>query len=297
MADFPPLFKRLPPAQIFLNEASGAVTSYRIQGQIQGQIKGQISSGMMGPALLFLHGFNGSSQSWACQFEHFADRIVIAVDAPGFGQSHAHEGGMAQTADEIAALLAHLGIAQAVIIGHSMGGMLGQVLAARHGDICAALVLSCTHKGRAQPLGTPLGPAVLERIEQRENMDDAPYGALRVRKMLAPDADSYVAPDIMAFLAAVAGQIKTSGIRSGGMAMHHLDTTSLLSAILVPVLIITAELDIVVMASASAALKAGLPKAQTVHLAGVGHAPYCENAGRFNAALDHFFDGCVPAAL
>ena len=38
--------------------------------------------------ILFLHGFNGNSKSWAYQFLHFKNkRSVIAIDAPGFGKS------------------------------------------------------------------------------------------------------------------------------------------------------------------------------------------------------------------
>ena len=38
--------------------------------------------------ILFLHGFNGNSKSWAYQFNFFKNkRSVIAIDAPGFGKS------------------------------------------------------------------------------------------------------------------------------------------------------------------------------------------------------------------
>ena len=90
----------LPPLSNFRNEASGTITSYRInQSQIENTER---------PALVFLHGFNGSSKSWACQFAHFTSQTVIAIDAPGFGESQSVDGGMVAIADEVAALIASL---------------------------------------------------------------------------------------------------------------------------------------------------------------------------------------------
>ena len=268
----------LPRLSSFRNETSGTITSYRInQPQIENTER---------PALVFLHGFNGSSKSWACQFAHFTSQTVIAIDAPGFGESQVVDGGMVAIADEVAAVIASLVTGKAVIIGHSMGGMLAQVLGATHPDICEAIILSCTHKGRAQPAGSPLGAAVLERIQQREVMDDASYGALRAGKMLSGKID----PQIMAFLAAVAGEIRVEGIRCGGFAMQYLDTSPFLDQITAPVAIFSGANDIVVKPAAAAALKAALPLARHWLLTDVGHAPYCEDAASFNSAIEQFLD-------
>ena len=278
MRSFQQLIDFLPPLSSFRNEESGVITSYRInQPQIENNER---------PTLVFLHGFNGSSKSWACQFAHFTSQTVIAIDAPGFGGSQFVDGGMVAIADEVVSLISNLVTGKAVIIGHSMGGMLAQVLGATHPDICQAIILSCTHKGRAQPVGSPLGAAVQERIQQREVMDDASYGALRVGKMLSGKID----PQIMAFLAAIAGEIRVEGIRCGGFAMQYLDTSPFLDQITAPVAIFTGADDVVVKPDAAAALKAGLPQAHHWLLADVGHAPYCEDSVSFNSAIEQFLD-------
>ena len=99
-----------------------------------------------------------------------------------------------------------------------------------------------------------------------------------------------IAPEIFSFLASVAGDVRAEGIISGGTAMHHLDTTSLLKRITAPVMILTGEMDIVVSPTACAALRVCLPEAKHIQMAGVGHAPYCEDAPQFNAVLSSFLE-------
>ena len=45
----------------------------------------------------------------------------------GFGASTVHQGGMPEFANEVEQLLEHLGITAAIVVGHSMGGMLAQL--------------------------------------------------------------------------------------------------------------------------------------------------------------------------
>lgn len=283
MHDTKNFFKNLPSLSYFKNVQSGHQTSFRLRTSS--------ADSANNTPLVFLHGFNGSSKSWAHQFAHFTDRTVLAIDAPGFGKSDVLDNSMATTAEEIAALMHYCGITRAVVVGHSMGGMLAQVFGATHQDICAGIFLSCTHKGRAQPSDAPLSAEVEERIRQRSELDDSTYGDIRVRKMLTGE----IVVDNLAFLAAIAGDIDVAGIQAGALAMQFLDTTPLLDDIRAPVAILTAENDIVVKPEAAAALTAGLPQAHRFHLAGVGHAPYCEDVTGFNRALEDFIMVCQKA--
>lgn len=261
---------------LYTNKKTGNKTSFRSNLSKDKLLKN--------PFLVFLHGFNGSSKSWAFQFEHFYQNGLIAIDAPGFGESDPVQGGMNAIADEVASLLYHLGVKRPIIIGHSMGGMLAQVIAANYPDVCGGLILSCTNKGKAYPEGTPLTADVEARILERRSLDDLVFGQLRVKKMLAGEPES----NIFSFLSEIAGEIREAGLRCGGLAMQYLDTSPILDRIKAPVAIFTAENDIVVAPDAAAALAAGLPQARQVRLAGVGHAPYCEDAAAFNKAIEDF---------
>lgn len=272
----PLAYSLLPDRQLYATEEAKRVISYRQQEPAD--IKTST------PTLVFLHGFNGNSASWQYQFSHFQSWRVISIDAPGFGGTSVFEGGMAGFAEAVTQMLYDLGLSSFWLIGHSMGGMLAQIIAARTGDNCRGLVLSCTHKGRARPEGDPLSEDVLDRIEQRSSLNDHDYGTLRIGKMLSGTPSA----EIQEFLVSIAGDIRVEGIKWGGAAIHYLDTTDHLPDITAPILILSANQDIVVQPASLAALIADLPDAHHVEMQGVGHAPYCEDADTFNSLVEHF---------
>ena len=74
-----------------------------------------------GPAVVLVHGFAVDRRSWDYQMAPFAERYtVIAYDLRGYGESTVPDGPY-KPHDDLAALLDHLGIAQASLVGSSMG--------------------------------------------------------------------------------------------------------------------------------------------------------------------------------
>ena len=76
------------------------------------------------PPLVFVHGFACSLEDWRAQLEHFRrSHRVVACDLRGHGKTpgEAPECSIEHYGGDVAALLATLEIAQAVLIGHSMG--------------------------------------------------------------------------------------------------------------------------------------------------------------------------------
>ena len=236
------------------------------------------------PTLVFLHGNNGSSASWQYQFSHFEKWRVISIDAPGFGETSVFEGGMAGFAEAVIQMLYDLGLKSFWLVGHSMGGMLAQIIAAKTGKDCRGMVLSCTHKGHARPNVDPLPDDVLNRIEDRASLNDHDFGTLRISRMLSGN----ISPNVQDFLVPIAGDIREEGIRWGAAATQYLDTTNYLSDIKTPILILSANQDIVVKPASLAALINDLPKAEHIEMQGVGHAPYCEDADTFNDLIEQF---------
>ena len=235
--------------------------------------------------ILLLHGFNGNSKSWAYQFNFFKNkRSIIAIDAPGFGKSDPAAIDMLTIAALIKRLLKSININECDIVGHSMGGMLAQVISSRHNSLVRKVILSCTHKGYGIPEGNPLIAPFEKRLEERKNLSDQEFGILRVNEML-PELKN---KEICNFLATISEEITEGSIKSGGMAMQILDTTKYLSELNQECLIITAVNDVVVSKERSIALENEIPHAETLMLSNVGHAPYCEDPLAFNNALEKF---------
>ncbi|MGV6809836.1 MAG: alpha/beta fold hydrolase [bacterium] len=84
--------------------------------------------------IVIIHGLLGSKENWHSQAELLAaQHEVITVDVRNHGQSP-HLRGMSyeSMADDVFALLDHLGVAQIKLIGHSMGGKIAMRMAFRH---------------------------------------------------------------------------------------------------------------------------------------------------------------------
>lgn len=104
-----------------------------------------------GPPLLLIPGFGGHAGAFAPQYAAFSKRYdVIAIDNRGAGRTSAPDEpySMAQMAADAVALLDHLGIERAHVLGTSMGGMIAQEMAIACPERVDALVLACT---RAKP--------------------------------------------------------------------------------------------------------------------------------------------------
>ncbi|MDC1133869.1 alpha/beta hydrolase [Alphaproteobacteria bacterium] len=237
--------------------------------------------------ILFLHGFNGNSKSWAHQFKYFKNkRSVIAIDFPGFGNSSALDTDMETIANMFIRLLKTLNISSFQIVGHSMGGMLAQVIAINYEKLVDKLILSCTHNGFAISKEKPLGIDYLKRIAQRKKLTNKEFGKIRVSKMFAES--KIINKETYKFLASISEEITEGAISSGGIAMQTLDTSNSLQNLSIECLIITATEDIIVSEKQKIALKNSIPKAISKELLNLGHAPYCEDPESFNNLLEEF---------
>lgn len=106
-----------------------------------------------GPPVAFCHGFSNTHLSW---FRNFADLSedyrCIAPDQRSFGRSvDPTDRGVAALADDLLALLDHLDVDRAALVGHSMGGWPVASVASQHPDRVAGLVLSATPGGLVEP--------------------------------------------------------------------------------------------------------------------------------------------------
>ena len=117
--------------------------------------------------LVLVHGFLGSSKMWEPQVNFFKDRFrVITPDLPGFGKSNKvkSQNSIQSIANLLLDCLEEKKIDKFYLLGHSMGGMIVQEMAKKHGNKILKLV--CYSTG---PRGEM--PGRFETVDQsRENL-------------------------------------------------------------------------------------------------------------------------------
>lgn len=245
------------------------------------------SAGDGSPALLFLHGIGGTRASFDAQLGTFgATWRALAWDMPGYGASPPlPRMTFPALADAAVRLLDHLGIERAVVVGHSMGGMVAQELCIAHADRVAAAVLYAT---------TPLFGSADGAFQQRFLADRlAPLDRGLTPADLAPDVVSaLVAPGAPASARerAIAGMaaIPAAAYRAALKCLVTFDRRTELGRIACPVLALAAELDALAPPRTMARMAERIPGARYACLPGVGHLAHLEAPARFDAALAGF---------
>ncbi|QLL06951.1 alpha/beta fold hydrolase [Mycobacterium vicinigordonae] len=97
-----------------------------------------------GDVLLLIHGIGGSSNNWRAIIPALSKKFrVIAPDLLGHGQSDKPRGdySLGSFAVLLRDFLDALGIPQATIVGHSLGGGIAMQFAHQHRDYCERLIL------------------------------------------------------------------------------------------------------------------------------------------------------------
>jgi pimeloyl-ACP methyl ester carboxylesterase len=103
-------------------------------------------TGVGTPPFMLVHGLCDDLDVMAPLARRLAgDHRVVRVDLRGHGASDAPEGGHTYTVEtlaaDVAAVCDHLGVDQAVVVGHSLGGAVAVQLAATLPDLVAGVVL------------------------------------------------------------------------------------------------------------------------------------------------------------
>lgn len=96
-----------------------------------------------GQPLLMLHGWTDSSRAWSILAPHLSSHRLLILDQRGHGASDkpACCYALSNLADDAVQFLDAKGIRRAAVVGHSLGSMVGQQIAAEHPDRVSKLVL------------------------------------------------------------------------------------------------------------------------------------------------------------
>jgi len=96
-----------------------------------------------GAPTLLIHGYTDNSRSWSLLAPHLADRRLFAIDLRGHGKSEAPDCcyGVADFAHDAALVVDALDIPKVDVIGHSLGSLTAQMMAARYPEKVGKIVL------------------------------------------------------------------------------------------------------------------------------------------------------------
>jgi pimeloyl-ACP methyl ester carboxylesterase len=245
-----------------------------------------------GPPLLLLAGLASDSQSWAPVRPVLAQRFrLILPDNRGCGRTTPQDApiSLARMADDAAALLDHVGVARAHVLGHSMGGLIAATFAARHAQRVDRLVLAgaCAQaNARTRTLMQDLARLRAEPIP-RELFFRMMYPWLFAPPFFAdPNAVSeaarlssdYPYPQSDAAYAAQAAA-------AGGF------DAAALAAIAAPTLILCGALDLLFSPDESEASFVAIADRRTDVLPGAAHSLHWDQPAAFSAAVAAHLSG------
>ena len=245
-------------------------------------------TGSGSPVALLVHGFPLNRSMWDPQMGWLraAGLRVIVPDLRGFGASEAGPAGplsMEQHADDLAALLAALGIGEPVVyIGLSMGGYVGFAFWRKYPALVRALVLLDT---RASP-DTPQAQAERHRLaaEVEALGSSQPVVDAMLPRLFSPHLPpgSRVAQQVVGMMKGTSVQGVADGERGLAARVSSFPT---LATITVPTLVLVGEYDVLTPPSDAQAIASGIPAAELVSIEEAGHMANMENPEAVNEAL------------
>ena len=231
------------------------------------------------PAMLLVHGWTCNHSHFAAQADYFSkSHRVVSVDLRGHGRSDApqQEYTLDGFADDLAWLCGQLGLNRPIVCGHSMGGFVVLVMAARHPDHVRARILVDSPFVRMEDFEARIGPIV----ESWKQPDYRPAVSAFIDTMFSPADDPQIRAQITQQMLSTPQHVLTS-------AMTSIATTDLEAAALSasqPLLVISAGLFAFDMTRA----RQMLPEAHFGQTVGSGHFNMVEVPGQVNAMIERF---------
>jgi pimeloyl-ACP methyl ester carboxylesterase len=228
-----------------------------------------------GKPLVVLHGAFG----WATSCPTLAkNRQIIAVELQGHGHTADIERPLTleQLADDVAALLKHLGIEQADFFGYSMGGNVALAVAIRHPQLVGRLAVNGSNYGKIEDAYEP------ENLKQFKSLpaDFAPPVLKEHYDKVAPDPKQWPALVV---------KVKNMGLQFKGFAREDV------KSIKAPVFITLGDRDAVRPEHAVEMFRL-IPNAQLAIFPGADHFMIFQEPEKLLTAVAAFLDSPIPRA-
>lgn len=239
-----------------------------------------------GLPLVFIHGLGEWSQSWHNQVDGLKDKYrVITLDLRAHGLSSydpAVTVSMELYANDIMALMDHIGVDKGVYIGHSMGGLICQEIAVRYPERVLAMVFSATAGYYPEPFSTE---GLKERLDFLKTATMADMAELVAQKCCKPN----VTPEDRQEIKELFMNNEIEPYRQATIATFKSDYRPYHKNMNFPILMVVGEFDKTTPISYAEYLKSVLPDSRIAIIPDAAHMTKIENPTGFNQVLDEFF--------
>jgi pimeloyl-ACP methyl ester carboxylesterase len=219
---------------------------------------------------------------------------MIAVDLAGFGASEpiaADDDVFYEHVATIVGLLDYLGLAKAIVVGHSMGGLVSLQVACDHPQRVSGLVLTDAGGANVSPGRLRWILAVLRLFNAIFSVPWVPRVVAETRWLRAVLFAAGVhnwrtlsQPLATEILPRMASPGFMQSLKAAAVAVNHVTP----QAVTCPTLVVWGTRDRILPVSTGRALVAKIPDARLVLLDAVGHCPMIEDPDQFNQLLADF---------
>jgi len=247
-------------------------------------------------AIVLLHGVLFDGRMWKGQIEPLSSlgRVVV-LDGPGHGRSEAPPRfSLEDHAEAMLDVFAELGIARAVLVGLSWGGMVAMRVAVQQPERVAALALLDTSPDPEPPVDR-VRYRLLIAFARRYGVPPAVTEREVIPKMFS-DAFALAHPDVVESYMRAARGYEPDGLARACLAVlvKRKPFADKLPRIRVPTLVICGTEDRSTSLDKSRAIVRLVADARLVTIEGAGHMSAIEQPARVNEALVPFVRAQIP---
>lgn len=235
-----------------------------------------------GEAVVFVHGLGMSGSSWHPIVEKIANQgySCITYDQRGFGDAAlpSQDYVIADLVDDLAALIAGLGLKKLHLVGHSLGGMVALAFAINNPNLVVTLTLVCTTSHN----GARAGKFARGLAKLAEYGFDAAAAEPHLRgeiEQILNEGFPYGAPPLDMFRRGLERPNPAQAM--AWRAMADFSVKDRVATITVPALVVHGSLDNWIPYSNGKWIGEHLPGARWVSVEGAGHFPHLKQPDWF----------------
>jgi pimeloyl-ACP methyl ester carboxylesterase len=264
-----------------------------------------------GTPIVLTHGWGLDSREWNYLKRDLSDRFRLIVwDEPGLGKSRPptnRDYSLKNLARDLEAVLALAGNRPAILLGHSIGGMITLTFCGLFESVLRSRIIGIvlTHTTPTNPVRTTSGAAFYTAIE-KPVLVPLMYFTIALSPLvwlmnwlsylngsahLSTKHSSFAGTETweqIEFFTRFQPEAWPAVMARGMLGMMRYDATETLARISVPTLVVAGDQDSVTKPEASERIRSGIPKARLITLAPAKHLGLIEHHTRYAEVVREF---------